>query len=144
MGLTKCRCSCCPAALEHVAKDTAGTLWWGMYPPKGAGFTATDYAVALKLLLSSPHRAVYQADVVANLPGGLAALDAMIEADLLALRPYSGESLRLELGRTQQMTAWLSTAAGTRNIIPCFVVGRGFHLQPHAVASPIPPVRMRV
>ena len=66
-------------------------MWWGMFPPQGAAYSPADYATAVQLLLDSSYGGVDQAAVLGQLPGGLPALTAMIEANLLALRPYSGE-----------------------------------------------------
>lgn len=82
---------CVCVALQHVTKDIAGSMWWGMFPPAEVLYSAADYAVAIKLLLASPYGAVDQAVLLSQLPGGVPALTAMMKANLLALRPYSGE-----------------------------------------------------
>jgi len=79
-------------ALQHVTKDIAGMLWWGLFPGPTAGYCAADYATAVQLLLASPYGAVDQVVLLSKLPGGLPALQALIRANLLALRLFSGRS----------------------------------------------------
>ena len=59
----------------------------GYNPAADAGYTATDYATAVKAILESPYNAVDKQQLMAEL--GKQALDAMVHANLLALRPYS-------------------------------------------------------
>lgn len=76
-------------------------LWWGLFPGPTAGYSAADYATAVRLLLSSPYGAVDQVVVLSQLPGGLPALQALIRANLLALRLFSGEEAACLAGQLE-------------------------------------------
>jgi hypothetical protein len=92
LGMTSCR-ALPSAALSQVAKDVWGTMEAGYTPKPGAGYTAADYAAAVKAILDSPYKAVNKKRLEAALgsqPGvALEVLEAMVQANLLALRPYS-------------------------------------------------------
>jgi hypothetical protein len=59
----------------------------GYRPTPGAGYTAADYATAANAILQSPYKAVNDEELEAVL--GEQPLEAMVQANLLALRPYS-------------------------------------------------------
>lgn len=59
----------------------------GYAPAADAGYTATNYATAVKAILESPYNAVNNQQLMAEL--GKQSLDAMVQANLLALRRYS-------------------------------------------------------
>jgi hypothetical protein len=92
LGVTSCR-ALPSAALSQVAKDVWGTMEVGHAPEPGAGYTAADYATAVKAILDSPYQAVNKKRIEAALGGqpgvALEVLEAMVQANLLALRPYS-------------------------------------------------------
>jgi hypothetical protein len=73
----------CFAALSQLAKD----VWGTMRPRAGAAWTASDYAAAVKAILESPHNAVDSQELVAVI--GERPLEALLQANQLALRPYS-------------------------------------------------------
>ncbi len=60
----------------------------GYRPPPGAGYTAADYATAVKAILDSPYNAVDE-EKLTDLLGQPQPLQAMVQANQLALRPYS-------------------------------------------------------
>jgi hypothetical protein len=57
------------------------------WPAADAAYTAADYATAVDAILKSPFKAVNGVDLIAVL--GQQSLEAMVQANLLALRPYS-------------------------------------------------------
>eukprot|EP00877_Chromochloris_zofingiensis_P011590 jgi/Chrzof1/6685/Cz19g05200.t1 len=75
-------------ALIQVVKDVARTLQPGYLPPPTAGYTAADCATAVKAILDSPYKAVDE-DLLSSQLGSLEPLQAMVKANLLALRPFS-------------------------------------------------------
>eukprot|EP00882_Tetradesmus_deserticola_P018351 GHRQ01019711.1.p1 GENE.GHRQ01019711.1~~GHRQ01019711.1.p1 ORF type:complete len:274 (+),score=89.16 GHRQ01019711.1:126-824(+) len=75
------------AALSQVVKDVWGTMEDGYVPDPDAGYTAADYATAVNAILESPYNAVLKQRLMAVL--GKRPLEAMVRANLLALRPYS-------------------------------------------------------
>eukprot|EP00878_Enallax_costatus_P016131 GHUV01016920.1.p2 GENE.GHUV01016920.1~~GHUV01016920.1.p2 ORF type:complete len:234 (+),score=95.96 GHUV01016920.1:1598-2299(+) len=80
-------CALLPAALTQLTKDVWLTMKPGRLPAPDAGYTATDYATAVKDILDSDHNAVEDVGLAEKL--GKQSLDAMVQANLLALRPYS-------------------------------------------------------
>jgi hypothetical protein len=80
-------CSLQLAALSQVAKDVWGTMEDGYVPASNAGYAARDYATAVAAILESPYNAVDKQQLTAVL--GQQPLEAMVRANLLALRPYS-------------------------------------------------------
>lgn len=81
---------CCAlqlAALSQVAKDVWRTMNPGYRPAPDAAYTSADYAMAVDAILKSPYKAVDEEDLTAVL--GKQPLEAMVQANLLALRPYS-------------------------------------------------------
>jgi hypothetical protein len=73
--------------MSRLAKDVWRIMKSGYRPPPGAGYTAADYATAVNAILQNPYKAVIDEEleaVVGELP-----LEAMMQANLLALRPYS-------------------------------------------------------
>ncbi len=63
-------------------------MWAGYQPLPGAGYTAADYATAVKAILDSPYNAVDGKQLI-GLLGRPQPLQAMVQANQLALRPYS-------------------------------------------------------
>lgn len=80
-------CTLMLAALEALARTVWITMRRGYMPKADAGYTAADYATAVKAILDSPHHAVAQDQLDAVL--GDQATSALVQANLLALRPYS-------------------------------------------------------
>jgi hypothetical protein len=80
-------CALRPAALSQVVKDVWGCMSDGHRPSPDAGYTASDYATAVNAILQSPYKAVADHELYAVL--GKQPLEAMVQAKLLALRPYS-------------------------------------------------------
>jgi hypothetical protein len=85
---------CCAlplAALSQVAKDVWGTMRKGYKPTPGAGYTAADYGAAVKAILDSPYHAVDidSLEEALRSPHQDTVVEAMVQANLLALRPYS-------------------------------------------------------
>lgn len=76
-----------PAALKQVTKDVWSVMRKGCNPAEGAGYSARDYALAVKAILESPFKAVDE-DTLENALGKHV-VRAMVGANLLALRPYS-------------------------------------------------------
>ncbi len=61
----------------------------GYWPYPDAGYTAADYATAVKAILNSPYKAFDEELLVDLLSSKQQALDAMVQANLLTLRHYS-------------------------------------------------------
>lgn len=59
----------------------------GYRPAPDAAYTAADYAIAVNAILKSSYKVVDDEDLTAVL--GEPPLEAMVQANLLALRPYS-------------------------------------------------------
>lgn len=83
---------CCAlrlAATSRLVKDVWRTMNCGYRPTSDAGYTAADYATAAAVdaILKSPYKAVDDEDLIPVL--GQQSLEAMVQANLLALRPYS-------------------------------------------------------
>jgi hypothetical protein len=73
--------------MSRLVKDVWRTMKSGYRPTPGAGYTAADYATAVDAILQSPFKAVNDEHLEAVL--GEQPLEAMVQANLLALRPYS-------------------------------------------------------
>lgn len=76
------------AALAHLAKDTWIAMRHAYQPRPGAGYTASDYATAVKAILESPYSAV-DSNLLQVALGGAQPLEAMVAAGQLAMRPFS-------------------------------------------------------
>lgn len=70
-----------------MVKDVWGSMEDGYAPASDAGYTAADYATAVAAVLDSPYNAVDKQQLTSELDKQ--PLEAMVQANLLALRPYS-------------------------------------------------------
>lgn len=98
-------CALLVAALSQVVKDVWGTMKPGYRPAPDAGYTAADHATAVNAILESPYKAVNAEDLEAVL--GRQPLEAMVQANLLALRPYSSWATDIDVaafGPEQRLT----------------------------------------
>jgi hypothetical protein len=73
----------------------------GSHPAAGAGYTASQYASAVEALMASPYNAVSRDELEQQLGGtadeNSAALEAMVRANLLGVRPYSNWARDIDL-----------------------------------------------
>ncbi len=82
------------AALAGLTSRIRCALEARCWPARGAGYTKAQYDDAVAALLESPHNAVGLSQMEQLLGDGdrsegAAALEALLQAGLLALRPYS-------------------------------------------------------
>jgi len=96
-------------ALSQMCMDTWSAMRAGYRPGPGAGYTAKDYATAIKAILDSPYNAVtidvLEAALSSTQPEVV--VKAMVAANLLALRPYSPWAKDIDsraFGRTRRAT----------------------------------------
>ena len=102
-----------PAALAFVWTG----VWWnmrrGIRPPPGAGYTASDYAAAVNAILGSPYKAVDIGSLEAALGSQQpsVAVEAMVKANLLALRPYSSWASDVDVAAFGPTQDWVVVMA---------------------------------
>jgi len=78
------------AALRGVTGDVWEALKAGSAPSADAGYTSKQFSTAVQALVESPFRSgAVDAQELGSKLGGAAALNAMVKADLVAIRPFS-------------------------------------------------------
>ncbi len=80
------------AALQDTLGTVRPSVQRGLEPKSEAGWTAQQYAAAVRAITASPPYAVLDSVLVAQFGGGSAGrevLQAMVREDLVACRPYS-------------------------------------------------------
>ena len=80
------------AALQEVLKTVRPSVQRGLKPGSEAGWTVQQYATAVRAITAGAPYAVRASVLIAQLGGGYAGsqvLQAMVRADLVAIRPYS-------------------------------------------------------
>ena len=90
----------CSAALTKIIKIVHRSVRLGLKPSADAGFTAQQYATAVKAITTAPAHAVL-AEVLQKLLGGGTAgkevLQAMVRDNLVAYRPYSDWAMDIDM-----------------------------------------------